>query len=51
MLKQRLIGAIVIIALAVIFIPMLLESPDKELSTHARSMPPPIPSSELAKLA
>jgi DedD protein len=41
MLKQRLIGAIVIIALAVIFIPMILEGPDKELSTRTRSMPPP----------
>jgi DedD protein len=41
MLKQRLIGAIVIIALAVIFIPMILEGPDKELSTRTQNMPPP----------
>lgn len=41
MLKQRLIGAIVIIALAVIFVPMILEKPDKELSTRTQSMPPP----------
>jgi DedD protein len=41
MLKQRLIGAIVIIALAVIFIPMILEGPDDELSPRTQAMPPP----------
>jgi DedD protein len=41
MLKQRLIGGIVIIALAVIFIPMLLEGPDKEISPGTQNMPPP----------
>jgi DedD protein len=41
MLKQRLIGAIVIIALAVIFIPMILEGPDDELSPRTQNMPPP----------
>jgi len=41
MLKQRLIGGIVIIALAVIFIPMLLEGPDKEVSPGTQNMPPP----------
>jgi DedD protein len=40
MLKQRLIGAIVIIALAVIFIPMILEGPDDELSSRTQDMPP-----------
>jgi DedD protein len=41
MLKQRLIGAIVIIALAVIFIPMILEGPERESSTRTENMPPP----------
>ena len=41
MLKQRLIGAIVIISLAVIFIPMILEGPDDELSPRTQNMPPP----------
>lgn len=41
MLKQRLIGAIVIIALAVIFIPMILEGPERGSSTHTENMPPP----------
>jgi DedD protein len=41
MLKQRLIGAIVIISLAVIFIPMILEGPDDELSPRTQDMPPP----------
>lgn len=41
MLKQRLIGAIVIIALAVIFIPMILEGPGRESSTRTENMPPP----------
>jgi DedD protein len=40
MLKQRLIGAIVIISLAVIFIPMILEGPDDELSPRTPEMPP-----------
>ena len=41
MLKQRLIGAIVIISLAVIFIPMILEGPDDGLSPRTQDMPPP----------
>jgi DedD protein len=41
MLKQRLIGAIVIISLAVIFLPMILEGPDDELSPRTQDMPPP----------
>jgi DedD protein len=41
MLKQRLIGAIVIISLAVIFIPMILEGPDNEMSPRNQDMPPP----------
>jgi DedD protein len=41
MLKQRLIGAIVIISLAVIFIPMILEGPDDKLSPRTQDMPPP----------
>ena len=41
MLKQRLIGAIVIISLAVIFIPMILEGPDNKLSPRNQDMPPP----------
>ena len=41
MLKQRLLGAIVIISLAVIFIPMILEGPDDELSPRTQNMPPP----------
>jgi DedD protein len=41
MLKQRLIGAIVLISLAVIFIPMILEGPDDELSPRTQDMPPP----------
>jgi len=41
MLKQRLIGAIVIISLAVIFIPMILEGPDNALSPGNQDMPPP----------
>jgi DedD protein len=41
MLKQRLIGAIVIISLAVIFIPMILEGPDDALSPRTQDMPPP----------
>jgi DedD protein len=41
MLKQRLIGAIVIIALAVIFIPMILEGPEKGSSTRTENLPPP----------
>jgi DedD protein len=41
MLKQRLIGAIVIISLAVIFIPMILEGPDNELSPRSQDIPPP----------
>jgi DedD protein len=38
MLKQRLIGAAVLVALAVIFIPMVLESPDPEVP-DMRAMP------------
>ena len=36
-LKQRLIGAAVLVALAVIFIPMLLEAPEPEATTRIAS--------------
>lgn len=39
MLKQRLVGAIVLVALAVIFIPMLLEEPDRDLVPQMDSVP------------
>jgi DedD protein len=40
-LKQRLIGAIVLISLAVIFIPIILEGPDDEWSPRVQEIPVP----------
>ncbi len=40
-LKQRLVGAVVLISLAVIFIPIILEGPDDEWSPHSQGMPEP----------
>ena len=63
-LKQRLVGAIVLVSLAVIFIPIILEGPDDEWSPRSQSMPespqmdygvdmelalPPVESQELAE--
>ncbi len=39
LLKQRLIGAVVLVALAVIFIPLLLEGPGKELVPEMEPLP------------
>ena len=39
LLKQRLVGAIVLVALGVIFIPMLLEGPNKELVPEMEPLP------------
>lgn len=38
-LKQRLIGAIVLVSLAVIFIPIILEGPDDEWTPRSHSLP------------
>jgi len=38
-LKQRLVGAIVIVSLAVIFIPIILEGPDDDWSPRSNNMP------------
>jgi DedD protein len=38
-LKQRLIGAIVLVSLAVIFIPIILEGPDDEWTPRSHSIP------------
>ena len=38
-LKQRLIGAIVLVSLAVIFIPIILEGPDDEWTPRRHSIP------------
>lgn len=40
-LKQRLVGAIVLVALGVIFIPMLLEGPNRTLVPEMDDMPAP----------
>jgi DedD protein len=40
-LKQRLIGAIVLVSLAVIFVPIILEGPDDEWSPRSHDMPEP----------
>lgn len=40
-LKQRLVGAIVLISLAVIFIPIILEGPDDEWTPRSHSIPEP----------
>jgi len=39
LLKQRLVGAIVLVALGVIFIPMLLEGPDRTLVPEMEELP------------
>jgi DedD protein len=41
LMKQRLVGAIVLVALGVIFIPMLLESPDRNLVPEMAPLPEP----------
>jgi len=41
LLKQRLVGAIVLVALGVIFIPMLLEGPNRTLVPEMDEMPAP----------
>lgn len=41
LMKQRLVGAIVLVALGVIFIPMLLESPDRNLVPEMEPLPEP----------
>lgn len=38
-LKQRLTGALVLVALAVIFVPIILEGPDNEWSPRSHSIP------------
>ena len=38
-LKQRLIGAIVLVSLAVIFIPLILEGPDDDWTPRSHSIP------------
>lgn len=40
-LKQRLVGAIVLVSLAVIFIPIILEGPDDEWAPRRHSIPEP----------
>ena len=40
-LKQRLVGAVVLISLGVIFIPIILEGPDDEWSPVTQGMPEP----------
>ena len=40
-LKQRLIGAVVLVSLAVIFIPLILEGPDDELVPRSHDIPAP----------
>jgi len=42
-LKQRLVGAVVLVALAVIFIPMLLDTPDPTGSVTVSTEIPPLP--------
>lgn len=39
LVKQRVIGAIVLVALAVIFVPMLFESPEEELGPVGSNLP------------
>jgi DedD protein len=41
LLKQRLVGAVVLVSLAVIFIPIILEGPDDEWSPRTQGMPEP----------
>jgi len=41
LLKQRLVGAIVLVALGVIFVPMILEGPDRTLVPEMEALPEP----------
>ena len=41
MLKQRLVGAIVLVALGIIFVPMILEGPDRTLVPEMEALPEP----------
>jgi len=41
LLKQRLIGAIVLVALGVIFVPMILEGPNRTLVPEMEALPEP----------
>ncbi len=41
LLKQRLVGAIVLVALGVIFVPMILESPNQTLVPEMEALPEP----------
>ncbi len=41
LLKQRLVGAVVLVSLAVIFIPIILEGPEHEWSPRTQGMPEP----------
>ena len=41
LLKQRLVGAIVLVALGVIFIPMLLEGPNRNMVPEMEALPDP----------
>ncbi len=40
-LKQRLVGAVVLVALAVIFVPMVLEGPAEQEGISESNIPPP----------
>ena len=42
-LKQRLVGAVVLVSLAVIFVPIILEGPDDEWTPRTQGMPEPPP--------
>lgn len=42
-LKQRLVGAVVLVSLAVIFIPIILEGPEDEWAPRGNSIPQPPP--------
>lgn len=42
-LKQRLVGAVVLVSLAVIFIPIILEGPRDELAPRSQNIPEPPP--------
>ena len=42
LVKQRVVGAVVLVALAVIFIPILLEGPDDETGPRSLDIPQPL---------
>jgi DedD protein len=42
LVKQRVVGAVVLVALAVIFIPILLEGPDEETGPRSLELPQPL---------